>query len=149
MISWIRGNREARLALAVCAGLLAYKFIVELAWALREDGWFGQTGTVELLITTSAVILFGIAAVWLWRCRNGTGIWIRTHRGTIVLVAIGALFAAAKGGKVYTSTVASGADYYDARLAANRSALLFMSLYMAAVFGVTLVQKLARGRKTG
>lgn len=70
--------------------------------------------------------------------------WIRNHRGTIAILSIGALFAAARGGKVYTSMASVGYSDYTARLAANRAAVLFMCLYILVVFLLPFAWKALR-----
>lgn len=62
MISWIRGSREARLALAVCAGLLAYRLLMGSARLAFYDRSHGEWRYAWMALTFALLVSAALAA---------------------------------------------------------------------------------------
>lgn len=155
MLQRIKANREVRIALAVCCGLLGYKFIVTLAWASWYYSWFGNWSPSEMLSSSFVAVLVLLASVWLWRRSKGRFMraltWVRDRKRSIVtagaILLVGVIFAANRGGREYTDVFAATHSEYDARLGANQLAAKYLAAYLITVLLLTGVSWLWRSRR--
>lgn len=70
MFDWIKDTKEARIALAICAGLLLYRFVTAALSSTHE--WYERASndTHESIIGSALLLLLIGLSVWVWRSRR-------------------------------------------------------------------------------
>ena len=147
MPEWIKENITIKIAAGVCVGLVAARIllhILSVAYERLDSEWNGNAYTPLLTIS---IAVFALLSLIIWQRKHIVG-YLRNHKnklaGIFVILIVGVLFAASRGGKTYTAIAASGGSDDDARLAANQIAVMYLAAYLSTLLFLTSGEKMIR-----